>query len=187
MTQVCIRTIGLIRSTSLSDLACRWFTSLWMIQSLVDGWQHRLVPLGLLSLIEMCFLPQKTRQPFWHLNRKLNTARVCACVCMHTPGSVCGPGSSVLWLFSLLDTGWSASSSAYLSLITDSIAVKYLMSFLIVQQICSVYFLSEGLRAVRYPVSETEQAGCALLSIWLCGELVSILSIHWYRQLEVTF
>lgn len=113
MRQVSIRTIGLIRSTSLSDLACRWFTSLWMIQSLVDGWKHRLVPLGLLSLIEMCLLPQKPRQQFWHLDRKLKSLCVCVSVCLHI--CMCVQFVSVLCLFSLLDTCWSVSPSVYLS------------------------------------------------------------------------
>lgn len=184
MRQVSIRTIGLIRSTSLSDLACRWFTSLWMIQSVVDGWKHHLVPLGLLSLIEMCLFSQKPRLPFWHLDRELKCERECVCVCLHifmcthTPGSVCSHVGSV-GLFSLLDTGWSVCPSAYLSFISAAIAVKHLISFLMVLQMCLVYFLSEGLEAVMSPVPETEQPGRALLIIWH-WEGVSILSIHWY-------
>lgn len=58
MQQLRIRTIGLIRSTSLSDSFHRGFTSLWMIHSLFIGWEQLLVSgmrsqLGLLNVIEM--------------------------------------------------------------------------------------------------------------------------------------
>lgn len=73
-----------VHCISLSDFVCQWFTSLWMIQSLVSGWKHRVFPLGLLSLIEMCLLPQKARQPFWHHDKepKVCVLRVCV-VCAH--------------------------------------------------------------------------------------------------------
>lgn len=137
------------------------------------GWWHSAgfdVNAALLSLIEMCLLPQKPRQPFWHLDRELRSVHGCVCMClhicmcMHTPGSVCSHVASVLFLFSQLDTGWSASPSVHLSLISDAIAVKHLISFLMVLQMCLVYFLSEGLETVMSPVAETEQRGRALLN-----------------------
>ena len=92
-------------------------------------------------------------------------ARVCVCVCARVHVSVCRHVASVLCLFSLLDTGWTVSPSVILSLISDAIAVKHLISFLMVLQMCLVYFLSEGLEAVKSPVPETEQPGRALLNI----------------------
>lgn len=46
------------------------------------------------------------------------------------------------------------------------IAVNNLISFLMVLQICLVYFLSEGFETVMSPVLEIEQPGRALLNIW---------------------
>lgn len=170
MRQVSIRTIGLIRSTSLSDLACQWFTSLWMIQSLVDGWKHHLVPLGLLSVIEMCPLPQKPRQPFWHLDRELKR-NACVCVrtlvfaCIHlAPFVAMTPESSA---FSLCLIGQPAHLPTG-PFISGGITLKHLIPFLMVLQMGSVYFLSEELEAVMSHVPEAEQPGRALF-IWHCA------------------
>lgn len=89
---------------------------------------------------------------------------MCVCVRVHTWLSL-QPCCQCPLPFLLLDTGWSVSPSVYLSLISDAIAVKHLISFLMVLQMCVVYFLSVGLEAVMSPVPETEQPGRALLNI----------------------
>lgn len=151
MRQVRIRTIGLIRPTSSSELGCHWFTSLWMIQPLVDSLKHRLVPLGLLSLIEMCFLPLKPRQSFWHLNRvlKIMCVSVCLCVCVCVCFAFeCEPMLLYPWCQcpwpSLLDAGVSVSPCFHLCciLISDSSTQVYSLSFIMRLWTYSPHFLS---------------------------------------------
>lgn len=146
MRQVHIRTVGLIRLTSSSELGCHWFTSLWMIQPLVDSLKHRLVPLGLLSLIEMCFLPLKPRQSFWHLNRVLKIM----CVSVYLRVSVLHlyeprllyPWFQCPWP-SLLDAGVSVSACFILChiLIPGTLTVKYFFSFITRLRTYSPHFL----------------------------------------------
>lgn len=159
-----------------------------MIQPLVYGWKHYAVPLGLLSLIEVSSLTKAKTAILASGQGAEGCVSVCLhiCMCIHSPGSVCSHISCAL--FSLLDTGWSASSSAHLSLISDAIAVKHLVSFLMVLQMCIVYFLSEGLETVICPVAETEQQGRALLNIWHRCDIFPVnshLSVWESLRLEV--
>lgn len=158
MRQVSIRTIGLIRSTSLSDLACRWFTSLWMIQSVDEGWKHRLLPLGLLSLIEMCLIQKMPRKPSWHYDRELKRVCLNAGMCMHKPGSLVAlfPVSSARY--------WLVSQPICLL-----VSYRWCHSCEIPHLIPDGASLSVGLEAVMSPAPETGQTGCAPLSIWHCA------------------
>lgn len=91
--------------------------------------------------------------------------------------AVCTPGSEWSHVASVLSPPlslslppvrylvWSVGPSVCLSVIADAIAVKHLISLLMVLPMDPVYFLSQGLEAVTSPVPETEQPGRALVNI----------------------